>query len=761
MRAGSAPIAPPAARNNPNIQARPSAPPPLKAGSESMTASLAIAPKPVPKTKSNDVIVMAGIAAVAFVGFVFCVGAGVAFWYFTSARKSEVRAEAARAVANVQELPPPPRANQPLQPEGNPARDVRAVAAPPEQAMSASEVVQHTKAATVFIKAETPQSLATGSGFVLFVQAGFAYVATNHHVIAPQVLEQETKGPPQKFGGPPIGGLPGKLGPRLPSAPLLKRQTVLQPQLSVVFHSGTTKEFAAKAELVADEPDFDLAILKIASAKNLPSALDTSKKAELFETMPVLIFGFPFGQALALDRGNPAITVGKGGVSSIRLDDSGELALVQIDGDLNPGNSGGPIVDSAGRLVGVAVAKIKGTQIGLAIPASDLDKLIAGRTASVRIARRMVGQNVVNHVGEIWTIDLRHRIKNSKFLQELAPDEEQNLRPDAAVAEIVVEANLFDPMAKVTGATLHYLKADLLQKLPLADKKGIWPPLAGAQKIAMEIKNHQGTAALKLPATNRADSYFFQVSYHNGQGQTFYTQPRKFALERGSTQVAQQPAAPDAGVAAPKAKVRLPPRPSYTPPAPTETITEADAGRFIADLKSADQEIRKFTAERLAKTKPEVRRDEVSKALVAQLTDNDIFVRGALVKAIWIWGTAENIPDLMALFDHKDIFVRAQSMEAAAGLKDTRTAEPIAAHLTSGFDRGAAGKALKIIGPKAEAAALKYLDHTDPWVRREVCLVLREIGTQASAAALENATRDSNQMVANEARKALAMVNGN
>jgi hypothetical protein len=74
--------------------------------------------------------------------------------------------------------------------------------------------------------------------------------------------------------------------------------------------------------------------------------------------MPLFAFGFPFGEALARHKGNPAITVSKGSISSLRRDDGGELAIVQIDGELNPGNSGGPVVDAQGRLVGVAVAKV-------------------------------------------------------------------------------------------------------------------------------------------------------------------------------------------------------------------------------------------------------------------------------------------------------------------------------------------------------------------------------------------------------------------
>ncbi len=87
--------------------------------------------------------------------------------------------------------------------------------------------------------------------------------------------------------------------------------------------------------------------------------LDTPKPSRDDGGLP---FGFPFGKALSTTKGNPAVTVGKASVSSLRTGPDGGLAYVQIDGNLNPGNSGGPVVDAKGRLVGVAVATIKDGQ---------------------------------------------------------------------------------------------------------------------------------------------------------------------------------------------------------------------------------------------------------------------------------------------------------------------------------------------------------------------------------------------------------------
>ncbi len=102
--------------------------------------------------------------------------------------------------------------------------------------------------------------------------------------------------------------------------------------------------------------------------------------------MRVFILGFPFGDSLAAKQTNPTITIGTGSVSSIRRDKSGKVVNVQIDGALNPGNSGGPVVDGRGNLVGIAVQTIQGSHIGMTIPAGELTSMLEGGLGKPRIA---------------------------------------------------------------------------------------------------------------------------------------------------------------------------------------------------------------------------------------------------------------------------------------------------------------------------------------------------------------------------------------
>jgi S1-C subfamily serine protease len=247
--------------------------------------------------------------------------------------------------------------------------------------------LKELKAASVFILAKTPVLSASGSGFVVRSHDDTVFVATNHHVAAPTPDPDDGPAPPFVVPRMPFGpSLPrSPFGPRIPRMPGMPRRGVamlLPPgpgaELTVIFSSGTEREQSLPATIVGDDADADLAILKVTGVREAPRPIDYEHTPELVETMPVVALGFPFGSKLDPKKKNPAITVTKGAISSLRLD-GGVLQEVQLDLDLNPGNSGGPIVDEKGALVGVAVAKWGTSRIGFAVPVHKLKRLIRDR----------------------------------------------------------------------------------------------------------------------------------------------------------------------------------------------------------------------------------------------------------------------------------------------------------------------------------------------------------------------------------------------
>lgn len=120
-------------------------------------------------------------------------------------------------------------------------------------------------------------------------------------------------------------------------------------------------EDVLKATVVQSSKDRDLCVLKV-TREHLPAAQFLSS-ANLKQGDDVAAVGAPLG----LES-----TVTKGIVSSTSRDINGKHFL-QIDAALNPGNSGGPVINADGCVVGVATKVAKEAQnVGFAVPSDDV-----------------------------------------------------------------------------------------------------------------------------------------------------------------------------------------------------------------------------------------------------------------------------------------------------------------------------------------------------------------------------------------------------
>jgi S1-C subfamily serine protease len=159
-------------------------------------------------------------------------------------------------------------------------------------------------------------------------------------------------------------------------------------RLSVTLWDGSTTE----ASVIGEDPDTDLAVISIPGSNLATAEFGDSQKLRVGQV--AIAIGNPFGFQCTVTAGVvSALGRSLRSYSGRIIDD-----VIQTDAALNPGNSGGPLVDSRGRVIGVNTAVILAAQgICFAI-AVNTARFVVGRLLKDGRVRRsfigVMGQNV-------------------------------------------------------------------------------------------------------------------------------------------------------------------------------------------------------------------------------------------------------------------------------------------------------------------------------------------------------------------------------
>ena len=262
--------------------------------------------------------------------------------------------------------------------------------------------------------------------------------------------------------------------------------------IQVTFTDGSTME----ASLIASDKETDLALLKVETEKKLPFVnfgnSDTAKVGNW-----VMAIGNPFGLGGTVTAG---IVSARGRMLAGRYDN-----YIQTDAAINRGNSGGPLFDLGGNVIGVNSAIISPTGgsigLGFAIPSNLASNIIEQLKNTGKIKRAWLGvriQEVTDEIAKSVGLDKTY----GALVQGLTPDSPAAL---AGVKEgdIIVE---FNGKEVESQKVLPRLVADAKISLPanvtvwrkesfvkLSVKLGIQP----SAEVLANIENNISTVPVK------------------------------------------------------------------------------------------------------------------------------------------------------------------------------------------------------------------------------------------------------------------------
>ncbi|MCP9469604.1 MAG: trypsin-like peptidase domain-containing protein [Nitrospira sp.] len=162
---------------------------------------------------------------------------------------------------------------------------------------------------------------------------------------------------------------------------------------AITIGLGRDREYEAR--VVGASPDHDLAVLRVQAQKDqlIPLSIGTSHDVRVGQN--VLAIGNPFGLDYTLTTG----VVSAVGRSIKSMTGRTIEGVIQTDAAINPGNSGGPLLDGAGRLIGINTQIVSPSGafagIGFAIPVDMVNRVVPQLIRYGKVVKAGIGVSVL------------------------------------------------------------------------------------------------------------------------------------------------------------------------------------------------------------------------------------------------------------------------------------------------------------------------------------------------------------------------------
>ena len=194
---------------------------------------------------------------------------------------------------------------------------------------------------------------------------------------------------------------------------------------------GLTDGRNLRAERVGSDPDTDIALIKVESPRPLPFApLGNSDSLRVGEWVIAI------GNPLAYEH---TVTVGVVSFIGRKLFDASLDDYIQTDAAINFGNSGGPLINSAGEVIGINSAiSSRASNIGFAVPINQAKAILEQLKTRGRVSRGFMGVGLTD-VTPALQRSLHLSVEHGAMVQDVnaaSPAERAGLRPYDVIVDV-------------------------------------------------------------------------------------------------------------------------------------------------------------------------------------------------------------------------------------------------------------------------------------------------------------------------------------